>query len=453
MQILFDFEGVFMINKYNKEVGILLEKFNNGDSFPVDDIIKFLIDVYKKEGANMPNEDMLVSIAYRMYLVLEYGIDGLFDITSTEGKNKGGLSREERNRIVLLKNPTSRIYRIEFCADKKVELYDFLDRESKSRPVTISLDLTTGRLFISSRVVIGRNKDNLKVVNYCMPCFEEIKYTYKKGTIGQKEPDKDILGNAILIDEFHPREEQGFLGNKKYHKNNIKDLDLDDCERLLMQQIFGFEAPEPHFHYFSERISTKLGGNDKSLAINLTDLKKYVSMLVFFGEKTNGTTLKKRIEAKPDLQTDILCYDLEMPYLSILRGDLTYSNTGFLQSVKDLLEKYNSTNNKRGEKIELIYYMMDNLSRGQEGSGLTGLEALKAIYSDLEIIEIVSKYCSAEVQMSIFDLYSEAIKKENFAKDSAEKSAKDSADTIIPIPTPIANAVEDDNDKPKPIFS
>ena len=287
---------------------------------------------------------------------------------------------------------------------------------------------------------------------YCLPSAREVGQRLKK--FARDVTDRDSIDKIFICDSFHPGRMDKFV-----HDNLIDKLDISKEEKVLLEKIIHKKAPEPHFHIYSDKISSSLDENGKSLAINIFDLSKYLNILVSTAEYLNIDVLTpeviKKLEQDKNLMPDVLKYDLFMPYLSILKGDIEYKSDGMIEKIKQLLSDYNSKQSTRIANITQIYEMLSNIRTGDgsfEQGGQTGIGGLRAIARDIEILSKCMEYLPDELQMLIKDLYDKNFKlnTEFLTKKAAEMGIELPFEFVMPEPVEVIATETNVNSKPKP---
>jgi hypothetical protein len=152
---------------------------------------------------------------------------------------------------------------------------------------------------------------------------------------------------------------------------------------------------------------------------------------------------------------NVLKYDLFMPYLSILKGDIEYKSDGMIEKIKQLLSDYNSRQSTRIANITQIYEMLSNIRTGDgsfEQGGKTGIGGLRAIARDIEILSKCMEYLPDELQMLIKDLYDKNFKlnTEFLTKKAAEMGIELPFEFVMPAPVDVLATDTNVNSKPKP---
>ena len=413
-------------------------------------IISELLKVYS-ENSLIPNDEMIASIVQRLLIFMENGVSGIEDAaTARDGK------------INYLTKSISPVYGVEFASKNRVVLFEFFEqvysyggfRDDKNRPIVVSLDLDRGRLFIQKityRSERGRRID-MSINTYCLPSAREVGQRLKR--FARDVTDRDSIDKIFICDSFHPGRMDKFV-----HDNLIDKLDISKEEKVLLEKIIHKKAPEPHFHIYSDKISSSLDENGKSLAINILDLSKYLNILVSTAEYLNIDVLTpeviKKLEQDKNLMPDVLKYDLFMPYLSILKGDIEYKSDGMIEKIKQLLSDYNSRQSTRIANITQIYEMLSNIRTGDgsfEQGGKTGIGGLRAIARDIEILSKCMEYLPDELQMLIKDLYDKNFKlnTEFLTKKAAEMGIELPFEFVMPAPVDVLATDTNVNSKPKP---
>ena len=106
----------------------------------------------------------------------------------------------------------------------------------------------------------------------------------------------------------------------------------------------------------------------------------------------------------------ILKYDLDMPYLSVLKGTLIYENANFIENMDKLLKEYTSTTKTKSEKIEQIFKMLDSMKKNRKSGGggkkNIGVAALRSMIQDLSVLEAMINSLPPDFQVSAFDIFS-----------------------------------------------
>lgn len=402
------------------------------DNFPYDAVKTIITNIYKNymdfqnelggtsNKTSTINPMMIDSIVQRYKLIIDNGIDGITYVSSTKFK-----TREECNILNSLQTKQTGVYRVDYSQGEKVDLYykhieTNFSHSNSNRPVYISLDLETGRIFVKSLVYVN-DKTNVSLVTYCLPSYLELQYLFlgqkeKKNFVRKSQPaSDDCIENIVICDSFHPtsmKDKDKNNKNRVYpHINHIDKLDISDEEKYLMKYFYGEGAPEPHFHCHSERISIAVGGNDKSFAIHFYDLKKYIGMMVECAEKHKIDVLIPELQEKyKNVDFGILKYDLDMPYLSVLKGTLIYENANFIENMDKLLKEYASTTKTKSEKIEQIFKMLDSMKKNRKSGGggkkNIGVAALRSMIQDLTALEAMIDSLPPDFQVSAFDIFS-----------------------------------------------
>ena len=395
------------------------------------------------------DDEVVYSIIERIKIIMTKGVYGIEEAVKVRD-----------GKINNLKQPISSVYGVEFSSDKKVVLFNFFDftydglRCDKNKPIEVSLDLNTGRLFIQKRTyqVERGNRTNVSINTYCLPSVGEVNQQIKRFAQRDGYENIDSIDKLFVCDGFHPGRMDEFV-----HENQIDKLSISKDEKKLLENYMRKKAPEPHFHIFSDRIALDLGENGKSLAISIADTTRYLNDLMFNAKYFNIDTLTpdviKNLKEKNKFCPDILQYDLFMPYLSILKGELEYNNNQLVDRIKNLLVEYNGRQSQRISAITSVYSILNSLNKdGFKGQGgMSGIEGLKAIERDMELLNRIMIYLPDELQMSIYEIYNKnfQLNQSFFAKKAEELGIKLPIEVVLPMVTPVQNQVVNNKQNPK----
>lgn len=419
--------------------------FYNADENFKRQIIAEVLNIYRKYSLE-PTNEMISSIVKRLLLLMSNGIYGIENaVKARDGK------------INYLKKSISPVYGVEFASKHRVVLFEFYDkyysygeyRDNKNKPVIVSLDLERGRLFIQKRTYRSERgtRTEMSINTYCLPSAAEVGQKLKR--FAEDRTYGDSIDKLFICDSFHPGRMDDYV-----HDNLIHKLDISKEEKKLLEEIIHKKAPEPHFHIYSDMIASNLDENEKSLAININDLSVYLNKMIknaeYIGIEFLTPEIIEKLKNNKMLYPDILKYDLFMPYLSILRGEIEYKSDGMIEKIKQLLSDYNSRQTSRISSITVIYELLSNIKTGssQGHGGITGLDGLRAIARDIEVLARIMDKLPKELQMSIHEIYTKNFKinAEYFSKKAAELGIELPLEMIMPIPaTAFVPADADEN--------
>ena len=198
-------------------------------------------------------------------------------------------------------------------------------------------------------------------------------------------PNINETENAITCSRFDPSKTA-----KNEHENKFDNLILDPEEEKLYKQYFEEKSYCPHFHVFIPSLCEDAKCNDKSLAININNLRNYIRDL--------------NSASSTDSNNPIMKYNLAMPYLDMAKGNLVIPDTDpFLQKTKQLLDLY-CNSDKKVKAIEQIYKHIEEASREKQCIGAKKLNTLKDLERAFNIMAECCEVFPANYQVALADI-------------------------------------------------
>lgn len=275
------------------------------------------------------------------------------------------------------------------CAEPKLYLFAF---KKRGAAYNLYLGLDNEDLIVKNvSIKKYRTTTNASVANYALGDCNKLRFA--------KYPSENRLENSVECDRFDPIN----LGEYTDHHNDDKMGFITNNEELALYKLYYKDVAKcPHFHVFPVKLmATKPYSNSKSLAIELADLRRYVSDL----------------DQVTDTNSPLLKYDLSMPYLMIKTNQVQINIEDFLSQTQKLLDKYSKTNNKDAAIME-IYNLLYAAKEEHKSVGAVKQTSLKDVYNALTIIEASTEYLPIKDQLRLVNSYNDCIYYSNVTENT-----------------------------------
>ena len=272
-------------------------------------------------------------------------------------------------------DPNIEDYDVFFCEETKFDLGKSLFHGSK-KEVKLVLGLETQTIFVQILTKkTERGVNDIGVTTSAVPAYNFVNLYDRRGN--NQGSYNDSVYNSIYCDRFDPSHMNNQSTNgksKDYHENRFASADITNPKELaLYEKYFKDKAYCPHFHFYRKKVCWELFGNEKSFAINIMNLSEYLRDL-------------EQAYSSGNKSDPILNYTLGMPYLDIIKGDISCDINPFVKTAKSVIDKYYAGADRGSRIIQIYDFLLYTRKDNDAYSNITKMMAAVDFMCEVEMM-------------------------------------------------------------------